>query len=379
MPKSPQNPESSDPYSCTAASAPALCSSEPRIISLPGDDESVHRFMELGGENLIWQPDAASPFHLSADESVKLEGRGTTSQISRKLHPRLRKLPQLEFWKTQSIHKHIVADKLRQAGLEDTASKLDNCHTYYTVCQCCQCRKVRKFPNRCDLFCCPECQASLAADRRKQVEWWVNEVRQPKHVCLTLKNTATLTRKDVVRIRTDFARLRRRKFCKNWNGGFYSIEVTNEGKGWHLHLHALVDSVWIDQLELAKQWQSVTKGRGRIVWAKRARSGSFVVETAKYIVKGNMLAAWSPDELKQFVESFGNLRIFGVFGSLYGKRTKFAEWIAELKSVRPRCSCGSCLVKYYSELDWLIHEEIGSGPAPARPPPPPPDHQMSWD
>ena len=379
MPKSRQNPESSDPYSCTAPSAPPLCSSEPRIKPYPDEGPGIHRFMELGRNSLIWQPDAASPFRLSAEESLKLEGRGTTSQKPRKHPARKGKLPQLEFWKTQSAHKHIVADKLRQAGLEDTASKLDNCHTYYTVCQCCQCRKVRKFPNRCDLFCCPECQASLAADRRKQVEWWVNEVRQPKHVCLTLKNTATLTRKDVVRIRTDFARLRRRKFCKNWNGGFYSIEVTNEGKGWHLHLHALVDSVWIDQLELAEQWQSVTKGRGRIVWAKRARSGSFVVETAKYIVKGNMLAAWSPDKLKQFVQAFQNLRIFGVFGSLYGKRTEFAEWIAELKSVRPRCSCGSCEVKYYSEMEWLIHEEVGTGPAPARPPPPPPEHQLSWD
>jgi len=367
------------PHMEAASSAPTLCSSEARIISGPDEGPGIHRFMELGGKSLIWQPDAASPFHLAAEESVKLEGRGTTSQNSREWHPRRRKAPHPEFWRTQSVHKHIVAAKLRQAGLEDTASKLDNCHTYYTVCQCTQCRKVRKFPNRCDLFCCPECQSSLAADRRKQVDWWVAEVRQPKHVVLTLKNTATLSRSDVVRLRSDFGRLRRRKFCRNWNGGFYSIEVTNEGRGWHLHLHALVDSPWIDQLELAKQWASVTRGRGRIVKAHAARPGSFVSETAKYVVKGNMLAAWSPAQIKMFVQAFQNLRIFGVFGSLYGKRTEFAEWIAELKSVRPRCSCGSCEVKYYSEVEWLIHEEVGTGPAPARPPPPPPDHQMSWD
>ena len=42
-------------------------------------------------------------------------------------------------------------------------------------------------------------------------------------------------------------------------GGVYSVEVTNKGKGWHVHLHAvlLLDD-WIDREELSREWHAIT-------------------------------------------------------------------------------------------------------------------------
>jgi hypothetical protein len=132
------------------------------------------------------------------------------------------------------------------------------------------------------------------------------------------------------------------------------MEVTNEGRGWHLHLHCLINARWIDEAELALQWDNITNHMGRIVRVKDCRGESYLSEVTKYVVKGNQLAAWQPSQIEQFINAFDGKRTFGVFGSLYGQRTEFAEFIAGLKQAKPRCDCGSCAINYYSENEWLI-------------------------
>jgi hypothetical protein len=263
---------------------------------------------------------------------------------------------QTEFWRKQTTHKNTVAAKLRQAGYRELAQSLEDCHSYYTFAVCNNCGIVQKFPNRCDQFFCPECQPHLAKERKRQVEWWTVGLKQPKHVVLTVRNIPDLTSDHVDELRAWFTKLRRRKFASNWAAGFYSIEVTNEGKGWHLHLHVLVEARWIDSSELALQWDSITNGFGRIVKVKDCRDDSYLAEVTKYAVKGVQLAAWSPDQIATFITAFQNKRTFGVFGTLYGQRTEFAEWIATIKQSRPRCRCGSDNCRYYSETDYLLLE-----------------------
>jgi hypothetical protein len=206
-------------------------------------------------------------------------------------------------------------------------------------------------------------------DRKKQIEWWTDTLSQPKHVVLTVKNAHDLTRGHLDQLQKWFGALRRRKFASNWKGGFYSIECTNEGRGWHLHIHALVEAKWIDKQQLSDQWRSVTNGMGRIVEVKDCRDRSYLKEVSKYAVKGCQLASWSPENIATFVSAFRGKRIFGVFGSLYGARTEFAEFIATLKASRPKCDCGSCNVQYYDETEWILRE-LGT-PTPAAPRPPP--------
>jgi len=58
-----------------------------------------------------------------------------------------------------------------------------------------------------------------------------------------------------------------------------------------------------------------------------------------------------------------------VFGCLFGMRAEFAEWIAELKAKHPRCDCGSCNVKYFSETEYIAWD-LRPGPTPSPRPPP---------
>lgn len=303
------------------------------------------------------------------EPSVQLETRGTTqrqkptgSTIRLELHQQL-------LWSKATIHKNTTAAKLREIGRGDLAETLEKCHTIYTVCQCSACGTVKKFPNRCDLFYCAECQPRLAADRRKAVEWWTHEITQPKHVTLTVKNLPDMNKFHVREFRKWFTNLRRSKFARNWIGGFYSLEVTQEGRGWHLHLHALINARYIDKYDLSSNWERVTNGMGRIVDVRDARGSDYLRECLKYNVKGVQLAAWTGEQIATFIDAFTGVRTFGVFGALYGKRTEFAEWFAAVRKSKPKCDCGCNDMNFFTELQWLEMELRQAPQLQALPPP----------
>jgi len=346
----------------------------PFRISMPPEalpDDQPHRFKEDAHSGVEWFPDLAPSPRLDSAPPLKLDIRGVTSQTAKKTLKRTKLARTESFWHQSVIHRNTVAVKLREAGLNEEATILENCHSHTTVAVCNDCGKTSRFENRCDLFYCPQCQIRLQREREEQVRWWAVEIPQPKHVVLTVKNTPTLAPAHVDRLRGWLTKLRRSKFASNWLGGFYRFEVTAEEKGWHLHIHLLVDAHWIDQMELAANWSRITKQQGRIVKVMDCRGESYLHEVTKYVVKGNMLASWSPDKLRSFITAFQGKRTFGVFGSLYGKRTEFAEWIAGLKGDRPKCECGSSSCRFYDELEWQVAQLRLTPTGKAQPPPPP--------
>ena len=330
---------------------------------------------EEGHDECSWDACSRTKPRLATNEAIPLEMRGITSH-RQEWHPsKAPSLRQTTLWQRNKLHKLHVAANLRAAGMYDEALKLEYCHTVFTVCSCNNCSSVRKFPNRCDLFYCPECANHLQAEADKQVGWWAVRVKQPKHVVLTIRNIPDLSPKHVDEFRAMFGKLRRRRFARNWRGGFYRIQITNDGKGWHIHMHALVDAKWIDGQQLKQEWLTATKGFGYIVHVRDARPADYLKVVTRYIVSGNQIAAWSPSTTATFVRAFTSKRTFGVFGSLYGARTEFSEWLASLKLAKPRCDCGSHNVTYWSESEWTQHitrEPYNYGPRP----PPAPDYQL---
>jgi hypothetical protein len=298
--------------------------------------------------------------------AVKLEIRGVT--------PHLQSL----LWSKHTIHKNTIAAKLRASGASELALSLENCHSTYTIQVCGRCNTVMKFPNRCDRLWCPECQPRLQREREKAVAWWAAEITQPKHVVLTVKNVNDFSKAHVLEFKSWFTKLRRSKFCRNWVGGFYSIEVTNEGTGWHLHLHALVEAKWIDSIGLSEAWSKATNGMGRIVKVKDARGKDYLHEVTKYVAKGSQLAAWSGQNTLRFIQAFDSVRTFGVFGKLYGLRTKFAEWLEAVQTAKPKCNCGSCDVRYYTESEFLELELRPDPETKSLPPPQTLDCLTPW-
>ena len=68
-----------------------------------------------------------------------------------------------------------------------------------------------------------------------------------KLVTLTQKNRESLEG-CVDDLRDAWKKLRRREPYKDvWHGGLYAVEAVNKGRGWHVHLHVLVQGGYISQ------------------------------------------------------------------------------------------------------------------------------------
>lgn len=306
---------------------------------------------------------------------VSLETTGVTPQMMPPEGSGKIELRDGELWEKATLFKLSIAAKLRTAGLAGYAAILEGCHTEQTFAQCDGCHAVKVFLNRCDRLYCPQCQPKLTRLRQDGISWWVKECKQAKHVVLTVRNSASITSNYLRWVKEALTRLRRRKFCRNWVGGFYSLEITNEGKGWHVHLHLLVEARWIDARQLAIEWGECVGQDFGIVWVKDARESNYVKELTKYIAKGSQVAAWQPGEIADFVLALERVRTFGVFGSLYRKRTEFSEWIKSIRDHKPRCTCGCDKIRYYSRNEWTSFDCV---PAPTTLPRPPRDLQGSF-
>jgi len=265
-----------------------------------------------------------------------------------------------------------ICAKLAQIGRPDLANPLDECHRERSVRLCVGCRGARVFWNRCELKHCPICAERLANERRKAVEWWLHEIKQPKHVVLTARNTEDFCEAYLKWFKDQFGKLRRSKLAKNWRGGMYSIEVTWKREGAHVHLHALIDAHWIDAAALARKWGELMGQDFAIVKVKDARDRSYLGEVAKYVVKGSEMATWQPERVARFIDAISNVRMFGVFGTLYGKRTELKEWLDTIREMRNVCDCGCRQFRILDEqsYEWeQVTRELAIPPPPTRPAP----------
>lgn len=262
----------------------------------------------------------------SSSSPVKLETRGITSHHS-------------DFWDTAWMHWSSVITRLDETGHSNLVGKMRSCHQDETRLTCMDCGKGKQFTNRCEIRWCPLCAPRLARERSEELTAWARTLKQPKHVVLTIRNTDTLRRRTVRNFQRALARLRRMKFAK-WTAGTWSLETTNESRGWHLHAHLLVEARWIDSGLLSAAWAKQVRQDFAIVKVKDARAKEYLAEVAKYVVKSSDLASWHGEDIAQLMVAFKGLRSFGVFGTLCGQRKVWRLTVRQARSERNKCECG---------------------------------------
>jgi len=245
-----------------------------------------------------------------------------------------------EFWQQATCYHETLIAKLDSCGRSDLVGRMRDCHTADLVLRCTGCGVQRVVSNRCEKRWCPICVPRLARERRDQLGWWIATLKQPKHVVVTTRNTAALNRETVRQFRRNLTKLRRSRFANNWKSGTWSLEVTNESRGWHLHAHLLVEARWIDSGDLSTNWAKLVGQDFAIVKVKDARKADYLRELAKYVVKSSQLAGWQDLEIAQFMDAFTGTRTFGVFGTLVGQREQWKRELRELRKSRSRCECG---------------------------------------
>lgn len=270
-----------------------------------------------------------------------------TNLTSGKNAPSPKDESQQVLWRNVAIWRESIVTKLREAGRADLARPLDLCGTEETVLTCLECGHFKTVWNRCDNRWCPSCGPLRTRKRAEELGAWTRTLKQPKHLTLTNRNSGVLTGHAVSIQLKGLAAIRRRKFADNWKSGSWTIEVTNEGRGWHLHEHLLIESRWIDMPNVARAWARYTgQNDNAICCVKDARSGDYLAEVAKYVCKPADLASWPALDIVQVMDAFRGRRAFGIFGEACGQREEWTRAVQSLRQKRSQCDCGSC--------NWLV-------------------------
>lgn len=178
----------------------------------------------------------------------------------------------------------------------------------------------------------------------------------PLFVTLTIQNDADP--ECVRKLRADWSKMRRRKLiAEKITGGVVAVEVTNQGNGWHPHLHAIVDARWLAihtpepgwrdsgavrkqkcehaQMELSRVWASVVKQDEGIVWVSRIHSDKAMHYALKYSVKGSELLA-SREPVGPLIKVMDKSRLVSAFGELHGRTSEMDD------EDRPSMECTGC-------------------------------------
>lgn len=227
-----------------------------------------------------------------------------------------------------------LEQKLRDEGRDDLAEVLKDCGELMTL-SCVCCGKSRTIERGCKKRWCPVCAPRITAERMLRLESVVSRFEWPLAVTLTMQNVE-VSEGALEMVKQKFRDFRRTDFwADRVKGGVVGFEITNTGKGWHPHLHALVDCRWLAvstpepqrgqskaykkklceaaQNELSEVWGGYVQGKKAIVWAERAW-GKAMMETLKYAIKPSDLLepATSASEvidlidLGRMISSFGH-------------------------------------------------------------------------
>jgi hypothetical protein len=206
----------------------------------------------------------------------------------------------------------------RQLGRID---RFANCGSGATLDLDLDTRELAIHANYChDRLCVPCCTA-----RARQIADILTSHchgRLVRFVTLTLRHSRTPLRDQLKRLYQSFAALRRRPFWQSAvKGGCYVCELKlSQFDGlWHVHLHVLVETPWLDQKQLSAEWHKVT-GDSSIVDVRPIHDAPAAASyVAKYAAKGTDNSTYqNPDALREYAGAIKGTRLISTFGSWRG-------------------------------------------------------------
>jgi hypothetical protein len=253
-----------------------------------------------------------------------------------------------------AAERRALLARLDAEGEDTLFKKLSSCGEE-SVIICSGCHARREVKVRCRATWCPSCQPGISAERKAELQPFIDRMQWPLFVTLTCVNTPTA--EGVRKVVKAFGKLRKRKL---WTGrvvgGVACYELTNKGNGFHPHVHMVVDCEWLAyktrapwrgcprervkelcreaQIELSQVWAACLRQAGNaIVHVSRATKATILNEVSKYCVKGTDLLECE-GSAGDLIRAIKATRMMTTWGKLYKRKPK------DKKEARPCPVCG---------------------------------------
>ena len=259
----------------------------------------------------------------------------------------------------QAIRERL-RDRLSEEGRYDLARVLDRCAEPVKM-QCICCRVPMLVDRGCAKRWCPVCAPKITAKRLDRLSRIAPRMKWPLSVTLTMKNLEHGA-ECITQLKDAFRKFRRTDFWSDRvKGGVVGFEVTHRGRGWHPHLHALVDCRWLAvetpeptrymsrrqiehlcrraQNELSEVWGAYVQGSKASVWANRAY-GKALSETLKYAIKPSDLLTCKCDA-GDMIDELDRGRLMGTFGNCHACSKEFVGMEEAVLNERECRDCGA--------------------------------------
>ncbi len=309
--------------------------------------------------------------------------------FSQKRTALLDKQKQLDIFKEKAHLKRLsLVSVFEQRGYFRQSDLLNECQTRMIYYECAECGSIGWSKNHCGMRVCPDCAGRMKMKLLAKYEKGISQLKdfyksRLKLLTLTLKNVPDLRGPDfnvISQIKEAFYRLRKRPLLrKKIYGGVYGVEATNKGRGWHVHIHALISSEFIkdacqemkqaknsreeENLErekcayckkkcLRRLWQEETGSS--VVDMKKANTEG-IIEVIGYIAKP--LSTENAELLVDWWEIMRNRPFLKPFGCFYDMRKLKASLTC------PWCGGQKFKVYYGSRVRLFdMRDEIGRSP-----------------
>lgn len=195
---------------------------------------------------------------------------------------------------------------------------LTDCRTYASLRRDFATGDVKVFGDSCRDRWCPMCAGQKAAYAKDQTKLYIESLKAPKFLTLTLRNNQSSLQAQVEFLQERFRALRSRAYWKrNVSGGIWFLQVKrghNSGC-WHPHLHILLDGNRMEQGTLSDLWNQVTFG-SPILDIRYVRDQAAMVDyVARYTSRPAMLKDSSPADRVEIIEALFRKRLCGTFGN----------------------------------------------------------------
>lgn len=186
---------------------------------------------------------------------------------------------------------------------------------------------------------------------------WAMERDRTRLVTLTRKHSPTALTDQIDSIIVCFNRLRTRSWwTQRVRGGasFMEIKLSERSGMWHVHMHLVIDSDYLDQRELSQEWLAVTQDSS-IVDVRLVPENSDVARyVTKYVTKPADASVYAVAErLDEMIVALRGRRLVSTFGTWRGIR--FNDDDAPARKIRckyhPAALCSAAAagdVKAYS-------------------------------
>ena len=300
--------------------------------------------MELYPQNQVSQAELPKSSERAGDVSPELS-RAFFITGRERAEPSLSLIPDKQVSTTLSDNWDPASDPDAGLELRSERDRIRSCGKIHIVMDCSCCGKKYRVPARCNSRFCPKCARIRSAKLIEKYRPYLKAMKHLFFVTLTVKNTPDLTKKAIDSLIGSFRELRRREGWRpTW--GLWALEVTNEGKGYNLHIHAVVNR-FINASWLRKTWGELTGSRWVFLqYSDVGRREGAPRELLKYVTK---LSKMTGEAFDLMTEVFKGRRLVNCFGSkkyrLWLKFNSSNKQISGSGEVKPwlTCQCGSKL------------------------------------